>query len=111
MRRLVKVVAAIPRGHLHMRMALIFDDGEVVILSEALAAGLARAYIDVAAHPTRRGVVLCVGEVEGKPGYAKTQLIECGGEGEALAEIEELLRGEALGEKEGDRGGSGGRRG
>jgi len=54
-RKLVKVVAAIPTGHRHLRMALFFDDGEVVVLTEALAAGLARAYIDVAAHPTRRG--------------------------------------------------------
>jgi len=90
-KKLVKVVAAIPQGHRHLRMALFFDDGEVVVLTEALAAGLARAYIDVAAHPTRRGVVLCVQEVQDKPGYAKTQLVECGGEEEAVKEIESVF--------------------
>lgn len=91
-KKLVKVVAAIPPGHRHLRMALFFDDGEVVVLTEALAAGLARAYIDVAAHPTRRGVVLCIQEMQGKPGYAKWQLIECGDEEEAIKEIENLLK-------------------
>lgn len=91
-RKLVKVVAAIPTGHRHLRMALFFDDGEVVVLTEALAAGLARAYIDVAAHPTRRGVVFCVQEVQEKPGYAKVQLIECGDEEEAVGEIETVLQ-------------------
>jgi len=55
-KKLVKVVAAIPTGHRHLRMVLFFDDGEVVVLTEALAAGLTRAYIDVVAHPTRRGL-------------------------------------------------------
>jgi len=91
-KRLVKIVAAIPAGHRHLRMALFFDDGEVVLLTEALAAGITRAYVDVVTHPTRRGVVLCVQEVQGKPGYAKTQLIECGGEEEAVKEIENLLK-------------------
>ncbi len=91
-KKLVKVVAAIPTGHRHLRMVLFFDDGEAVVLTEALAAGLTRAYIDVVAHPTRRGVVLCVQEVQGKPGYAKTQLVECGGEEEAVKEIESVLQ-------------------
>ncbi len=91
-KKLVKVVAAIPTGHRHLRMVLFFDDGEVVVLTEALAAGLTRAYIDVVAHPTRRGVVLCVQEVQGKPGYAKTQLVECGGEEEAVKEVENVLQ-------------------
>ncbi|MEM1597482.1 MAG: hypothetical protein QXP31_00165 [Pyrobaculum sp.] len=93
-KRLVKVVAAVPTGHRHLRMALFFQDGEVVLLTEALAAGLARAYVDVVAHPTRRGVVLCVEEVQsGKPGYAKTQLVECGSEEEAVRVVDELLKG------------------
>jgi len=46
----------------------------------------------VAAHPTRRGVVLCIQEIQGKPGYAKSQLIECGDEEEAIKEIENLLK-------------------
>ncbi len=91
-KKLVKVVAAIPTGHRHLRIVLFFDDGEVVVLTEALAAGLTRAYIDVVAHPTRRGVVLCVQEVQGKPGYAKTQLVECGGEEEAVKEVENVLQ-------------------
>jgi len=91
-KKLVKVVAAIPTGHRHLRMVLFFDDGEVVVLTEALAAGLTRAYIDVVAHPTRRGVVLCVQVVQGKPGYAKTQLVECGGEEEAVKEVENVLQ-------------------
>ena len=99
-KKLVKVVAAIPTGHRHLRMVLFFDDGEVVVLTEALAAGLTRAYIDVVAHPTRRGVVLCVQEVQGKPGYAKTQLVECGGEEEAVKSIDMLLQG--LGPAEGE---------
>ncbi|MGC8994051.1 MAG: hypothetical protein ACP5J0_01525 [Pyrobaculum sp.] len=90
--RLVKVVAAIPTGHRHLRIILFFDDGTQILLTEALAAGIARAYIDVVAHPTRRGVVLCVKEVEGKPGYAKTQLVECGGEEEAVAEVDAALQ-------------------
>lgn len=90
-KKLVKVVAAIPSGHRHLRMLLFFDDGEVVLLTEALAAGIARAYIDVVAHPTRRGVVLCAEEVDGKPGYAKTQLVECGAEEEAVAEVDAFL--------------------
>ncbi|RFA94010.1 hypothetical protein [Pyrobaculum aerophilum] len=89
--RLVKIVAAIPTGHRHLRMILFFDDGRTVLLTEALAAGIARAYIDVVTHPTRRGVVLCVKEVDGKPGYAKVQLVECGGEEEAVAEVDALL--------------------
>jgi hypothetical protein len=73
-------------------MALFFDDGEVVLLTETLAAGITRAYVHVVTHPTRRGVVLCVQEIQGKPGYAKTQLIECGDEEEAIKEIENLLK-------------------
>jgi hypothetical protein len=91
-KRLVKVTAAIPTGHRHLRMALFFDDGEVVVLTEALAAGIARAYVDVVTHPTRRGVTLCVQEVQGKPGYAKMQLIECGDEEDAVREIEAILQ-------------------
>ena len=96
-KRLVKVVAAIPTGHRHLRLVLFFNDGEVVVLTEALAAGLARAYIDVVAHPKRRGIVLCVEEVEDrKPGYAAVQLVECGGEAEAVEVVDSLLKGGGL---------------
>ncbi|ABL87462.1 hypothetical protein Pisl_0283 [Pyrobaculum islandicum DSM 4184] len=91
-KKLVKVVAAIPTGHKHLRMALFFDSGDVIVLTEALAAGIARAYIDIVTHPTRRGVVLCVKEIDGKPGYAKIQLVECGGEEDAIREIDTLIR-------------------
>ncbi|ACB40748.1 hypothetical protein [Pyrobaculum neutrophilum] len=90
-KKLVRVVAAVPTGHRHLRMLLYFDDGDVALLTEALAAGLARAYLDVVGHPTRRGVVMCVKDVEGKPGYAKTQLVECGGEEEAVQEVDAAL--------------------
>ncbi len=89
------LVAAIPRGHLHTRFALVLRD-QVIVFPEAVAAAIARAYMMVASHPTRRGIVMAKKELPEPPrkhGFAKHQLVEleeCGEE-DAVMIIERLL--------------------
>jgi len=88
-----KIVAAIPRGHKHLRLALFLKD-QVIVLQEATVAAIVRAYINIIAHPLRKGVVLerrnlC--SKEKKPGYAEFQLIEVGGDKEARDIMNKLV--------------------
>jgi len=73
-----EILAAIPKGHTHLRLALIFDD-QVIILHEATIAAIVRAYINIVLHPSKRGIRLrgrYMGPNERKHGYARYQLIE-----------------------------------
>ncbi len=97
-----RVLAFIPRGHMHLRLALELCDGTTIILHEAAVAGIVRAYTMVALHPTRRAVELRgvrLPKNARKLGYAEWQLVETGrpeeevvGEGERLLERAELTR-------------------
>lgn len=105
-----RVVAAIPPGHKHLRLLIELED-QTIVLHEATVAAIARAYVDVVTHPTRRAVELIGRTVEdAKSGYAKHQLVESGrGEHDILAEVALLLsaakRVERPGAEEGKKGG------
>jgi len=90
-----RVVAFIPPGHRHVRIVIELED-QVIVLQEASAAGVIRAYIDVVTHPTRRVVELVsrrLPEELRKQGYAEFQLVESGrSEDEVLREMRELLK-------------------
>jgi nucleotide-binding universal stress UspA family protein len=90
-----RIIAFIPRGHIHLRLAISFCDGRTIVLHEATVAGIVRAYASVALHPTRRAIELRgekLAKRVRKLGYAEWQLLETGrGEDEVLEEGEELL--------------------
>jgi len=90
-----RVVAFIPPGHRHVRI-LIELENQVIVLQEASAAGVVRAYIDVVTHPSRRAVELVsrrLPEELRKQGYAEFQLVESGrSEDEVFREMQELLK-------------------
>jgi hypothetical protein len=100
--RVRRVIAAIPPGHKHVRLVIELED-QTIVLQEATAAAIARAYVDVVTHPVRRAVELAGVRVsKAKCGYAEHQLVESGrGEEEVLAEIAVLLSSSApVGEAE-----------
>ncbi len=71
-----RIAAFIPRGHLHIRLLIELED-QVVVLQEAVAAAITRAFLNVLLHPSRRASELVLTEVDArKPGYARFQLIE-----------------------------------
>jgi len=73
-----EVVVAIPRNHRHVRVLIKLRD-QGIVLQEASVAAIARAYLSVLLHPSRRGIILKnarISERERKPGYAEYQLIE-----------------------------------
>jgi hypothetical protein len=74
----LRVIGLIPPNHVHMRLIIVFKD-QVIVLQEASAAAIARAYVEITTHPTRRAVEytqLVLRREEKKPGYAEVQLIE-----------------------------------
>ncbi len=89
-----EIVMAIPRGHYHVRGMLKLRD-QVIVLQEATLAAIARAYLSIILHPTRRGVILKRKHLSRngrKPGYAEYQLIEVpNSEEEAVKIIDEVL--------------------
>jgi len=89
-----EIIAAIPRGHYHVRLAIVLND-QVIVLQEATVAAIVRAYSFVAIHPTRKGVILRCKKLEKhekKHGFAQYQLIEePDSEEEAINMIEKLL--------------------
>ena len=100
-----RIIAFIPRGHLHTRFIIELGD-QTIVLQEATVAALVRAYAMVAAHPVRRAVELQGRRLqrgERKPFFADWQLLETGRpEEEVLREAEELLaRGETQAHEEG----------
>jgi len=88
-----RIIAFIPRGHMHVRVLLEFCDGLKIVLQEATVSALVRAFLDVLLHPRRRAVELHKALVDDrKPGYARHQLVESGrGEEEVLTYVEKLL--------------------
>lgn len=86
------VIAAIPRGHYHIRLAIITKD-QVIVLHEATIAGIVRAYINIAAHPLKKAIALFRKELQvRKHGYAKHQLVEEElGEDAIISFMEEIL--------------------
>jgi hypothetical protein len=76
--RVRRVIAAIPPGHKHVRLVIELED-QTIVLQEATAAAIARAYVDVITHPARRAVELAGVRVsKAKCGYAEHQLVESG---------------------------------
>ena len=87
-----EVVAGVPRGHRHLRLALRLRDGTVIILHEAAVAAIVRAYVDIVTHPKRRAVRLLSTRLgDRKPGYAEWQLLEAELDDKALERLERLL--------------------
>ena len=88
-----RVIAFVPRGHLHARFIIELCD-QVIILHEAAVAGIVRAYASTALHPARRAVELeskRLSEDEKKPVFAEWQLLETGREEQAVLEEAEKL--------------------
>jgi hypothetical protein len=50
----LRVIGLIPPNHVHMRLIIVFKD-QVIVLQEASAAAIARAYVEITTH-TRRAV-------------------------------------------------------
>jgi len=74
----LKIVGFIPPGHRHMRLIIVLRD-QVIVLQEATVAAIARAYIDIVTHPTRRAVEFIQKRLDKslrKHGYAEYQLVE-----------------------------------
>lgn len=84
-----RIVAFIPKGHLHVRV-LIETKDKVIVLQEATVNALIRAYVNVAFHPKKRVVELkCYKLEDKKRGFAEYQLLESSRrEEEILGEIE-----------------------
>ncbi len=73
-----RIVAAVPSGHYHTRLAIYLND-QVIVLQEATIAAIVRAYAYTTIHPTRRGIILKhrrLGKEFKKPGFASDQLLE-----------------------------------
>lgn len=87
-----RVIAFIPRGHKHVRVAVETADS-LFVFQEATVDAVVRAYVDVVTHPTKRATELALAELEErKEGYARHQHLETGrAEGEILDELEALL--------------------
>jgi len=87
-----RVIAAIPPGHKHLRLVIELED-QTIVLQEATAAAIVRAYVDVVTHPARKAVEFASKKVVGaKNGYAEHQLVESEkGEEEVLREIAKIL--------------------
>lgn len=72
-----ELIAEIPDGHRHLRIKMVFHDGNELIFQEATIANLVRAYIRIKTHPTLKKLVLRGQRVEArKDGYAEWQLLE-----------------------------------
>jgi len=89
------ILFAAPTGHTHLRLAIRLKDGTDIVLQEATAAAITRAYTSVKTHPLRRAAKLVSTTPDGlKEGFAKRQLIETDvGDEEAIAEMNDLLEG------------------
>ncbi|WFO76405.1 hypothetical protein J4526_09545 [Desulfurococcaceae archaeon MEX13E-LK6-19] len=87
------VIAGIPRGHYHLRMAIVLKD-QVIVLHEATVAAIVRAYVDIVTHPTRRAVAMVKRTVDKtkKHGYASVQQVDADvDEDNVLDIIEKML--------------------
>ena len=88
-----KIIAFVPKGHLHARFIIELCD-QTLVLHEAAVAGLVRAFASVALHPTRVAVELVsrrLSEDEKKPVFAEWQLIDTGRDEEAVQEEAERI--------------------
>lgn len=69
----------VPEGHQHLRATFELADGTRLILQEATVAALARAYVGLLTHPSRRSVKLVGRQLAApqlKEGFAPWQLLE-----------------------------------
>ena len=74
-----RLIAFIPKGHIHTRVLLELNDGSLIIFQQALIDGLIRAYFSISLHPAKTAVELVpktLGKGVRKQGFAKTQLME-----------------------------------
>jgi hypothetical protein len=84
-RHVQRVVVGVPDGETHVRARIETAQGDVITLERATLAALARAYVELATHPTRRAVELRARELpDRKEGFAVWQLIEFDGDEAAL---------------------------
>lgn len=88
-----RILYGVPRGRLHGRLVIEFEDGSILVLSEATVANIVRAYITVLTHPLVEAVELVKRRlVERKKGYAEYQLVESGEDFERVRdEISKVL--------------------
>ncbi|RLE78659.1 MAG: hypothetical protein DRJ51_09165 [Thermoprotei archaeon] len=90
-----RVLLGVPRGHKHLRLAIITSRNEVLVFSEATLANIVRAYVTIKTHPVRRAVELQQFSKtdEFKEEYAKYQLLETEKkDSEVEEELLELLK-------------------
>lgn len=74
---IMRVVAEIPQGHLHLRTTITLSDGSSLTLQEATVAAIVRAYIGVKTDPLRERMELTGRKAETrKKGFAEWQLLE-----------------------------------
>ena len=76
---IAEIELAPPEGHQHLRATIKLHSGEEIILQEATAANLVRAYVGIKTHPQKRSCRLIgrdLVEAEGKKGFAAWQLLE-----------------------------------
>lgn len=89
-----RIIAFIPRGHLHVRV-LIETSDKIMVFQEATIAGVIRAYINVAMHPYRKAVELKsirLSKNSRKLGFAEHQLIETNRlDNDILDEVENII--------------------
>lgn len=92
--KVLRVIAFIPPGHHHARFVIELED-QVIVLHEAAVAAIARSYVDITTHPSRKAVELVLkhfGKHEKKQGYSPWQLVETGkSEEEVIKEGLEVL--------------------
>ncbi|MEM0027114.1 MAG: hypothetical protein QXT53_04845 [Ignisphaera sp.] len=89
----LKIIGFIPPSHRHMRLAIFFKD-QTIVLQEATVAAIARTYLNIVAHPTKKAVECIQMKVDNrKPGYAEFQLIESSrSEEEIMKDVTTILK-------------------
>ncbi|MEM4717638.1 MAG: hypothetical protein QXE81_02625 [Desulfurococcaceae archaeon] len=88
-----RIIAFIPRGHLHARFVIELCD-QIIVLHESVVAALTRAYIDIVTHPEKRAKemkIICPEKPSWKQFYAKCQLIETDQSEEEVLKISERI--------------------
>jgi len=74
-----RLIAFIPKEHVHIRILLELNDGSFIVFQQALIDALVRAYVSVSLHPTKYAVELIRKRLDKKtkkPGFVSLQLIE-----------------------------------
>lgn len=88
-----RLLFGIPATHKHYRLALITRDDDCLVLSEALVAAIARAYVSIKTHPLRASIEMASRPLQSpKADFASYQLLETETDSSAIQlELRELL--------------------